>query len=58
MNDFDRILANQATIMRMLLEILSLLPCDDQEHRHAVVSMLETASSESYEYARRNDHGG
>ncbi len=51
MNVLDRILDNQATIMRVMMEILSSLPCDDKEHRADVLGVLESASNEAYEYA-------
>ncbi len=57
MNDLDRILDNQATIMRVMMEILSSLPNDDNEHRSDVLRMLETSSNEAYEYAHRRDGG-
>jgi hypothetical protein len=57
MNDFDRILDNQATIMRVLMEVVSSLPNGDKEHRVAILGLLESASSEAYEYAHRKDGG-
>jgi len=55
MNDLDRILDNQATIMRVLMEILSTLPTTDKTQRIALVRLLGKSAAEAHEYAHRRE---
>ncbi len=57
MNNLDRILDNQAIIMRVLMEMLARLPSHDPGHHQRVIQMLADASSDTYEYAHRSDEG-